>query len=88
MSEGHAQSGEMIDFAVRLVELITTASTTSSYKYALLMALVDLCQENAGHAGGPVGRVTTRQVATTVLGLYWAPDPAPRVNGQRPASVE
>lgn len=61
----------MVDFAVQLLELITGASTTSTYKYALLTSLVDLCQENVGHAGGPRGSVTTRQIAQRVLELYW-----------------
>lgn len=61
----------IIDFAARLLELITGASTTSTYKYALLMTLVDLCQENVGDSDGPRGSVTTRQIAQKVAELYW-----------------
>lgn len=62
---------DMVDFATQLLELINGASTTSTYKYALLMALIDLCQEGVGSTGGPRGSVTTRQVVQRVLEIYW-----------------
>ena len=60
-----------VGFAAKLLELIGEASTTTTYKYALLLALVDLCQENVGQSEGPVGSVTTRQVARRVVEIYW-----------------
>ena len=66
-----ADSQPMVDFASQLLELISSANATSTYKYALLLALVDLCQESVGQQGGPTGSVTTRQVAQRVLEIYW-----------------
>lgn len=64
-------TGETITFATQLLELLHGASTTTTYKYALLLALIDLCQENVGRRQGSKGSVTTRQLATRVLELYW-----------------
>ncbi len=60
-----------IALAARLMDLLHGASTTTTYKYALLLALIDLCQENVGRREGPTGSVTTRQVAERVVELYW-----------------
>ena len=60
-----------VSFATKLMELIREGRTTTSYKYALLLALIDLCQESVGRHGGPTGSVTTRQVARRVVEIYW-----------------
>lgn len=60
-----------IALAARLMDLLHGASTTTTYKYALLLALIDLCQENVGRRDGPTGSVTTRQIAERVVELYW-----------------
>ncbi|PRP97551.1 HNH endonuclease [Enhygromyxa salina] len=64
-----AQSDDTIAFATQLLELVHRADTTTSYKYALLIALTELAVEGHGRAGK--GELTTRQLATRVLELYW-----------------
>jgi hypothetical protein len=58
-----------IDFATALPDLVHRASTTTSYKYALLMALIELAAES--EVGEASLTITTRQIATRTLELYW-----------------
>jgi hypothetical protein len=67
----------IVDFAAKLMQLIHEANTTTTYKYALLLALIELSQENVGRFDGPAGSVTSAQVARRVIELYW---PHTRVN--------
>ncbi|MCK6523504.1 HNH endonuclease [Myxococcota bacterium] len=57
-------------FLERMLLLLSQGSFTTTYKYALLLALIDLNVEGAGR-GGPVSSVTTRQLAERVIVLYW-----------------
>lgn len=59
-----------IAFAAQLLELVHHGETTASYKYALLTALIELSAERHG-AGGEVDTLTTRELATRMLELYW-----------------
>ena len=61
----------LVHFATTLIQLIDQASTNSTYKYALTIALVDAAVENMG--GSPEGRgfVTTEELARRVIDLYW-----------------
>ncbi len=63
--------GQTIQFAERTLALLDEAHTTASYKYALLLALIDECQDSAGGERGPRGSVTTRQLAERVAANYW-----------------
>jgi hypothetical protein len=77
-----------IALATQLLELIHNASTTTTYKYALLLALIDLCQENVGRREGPTGSVSTRQVAARVIELYWIQTrPHVRLDGKAPRQL-
>jgi hypothetical protein len=60
---------ETIEFATELLELVHSASTTTSYKYALLMALIEMAAESEPGDGSLV--ITTRQIAMRTLELYW-----------------
>jgi hypothetical protein len=44
---------------------------TATYKYSVLLALIDLCLEYSTKAGSAPESVTTRQLAEKVLELYW-----------------
>jgi hypothetical protein len=44
---------ETIDFATALLDLVHRASTTTSYKYALLMALIEIASESEIGEGVP-----------------------------------
>lgn len=57
-------------FLERLLVLLARGSFTTTYKYALLLALIDLNLEGAGR-GAEVTSVTTRQLAERVVTLYW-----------------
>ncbi|MFP4600193.1 MAG: HNH endonuclease [Persicimonas sp.] len=60
-----------LDFATQLFELVERTRTNSTYKYALLLALIDCCQESFQKDGSGPQMLTTRQVAEKVLELYW-----------------
>lgn len=60
-----------LDFATQLFELVERTRTNSTYKYAVLLALIDCCQESFRKDGSGPQVLTTRQVAEKVLELYW-----------------
>ena len=57
--------------AEQLLTVLAEGSFTATYKYAVLLALVDLCVEQSTRTGGAPTSVTTRQLAEKVLQLYW-----------------
>lgn len=68
-----------VQFAQKLLELLDQGSVSTSYKYALLLAMLamlDCCVEYAGADGLAPPSLTTRQLAEAVLELYW-PHAAP-----------
>jgi 5-methylcytosine-specific restriction endonuclease McrA len=60
---------ETIEFATALLDLVHGASTTTTYKYALLMALIEISAES--EIGEASLTITTRQIASRTLELYW-----------------
>jgi hypothetical protein len=65
-----------IAFAEKVFELLDQGVFTATYKYAVLLALIDLCHERFSRDGHAPNSVTTRQLAEKVLDLYW-PHAAP-----------
>ena len=70
--EGPQRSGElrsdvMQTFLEKMIHVLDRGAFTSTYKYAVLLALIDLCVE----AGEPPTSVTTQQLAQRVIELYW-----------------
>lgn len=63
--------GGAIAFAEKVVELLDAGRYTSTYKYAVLLGLIDLCLEGADPAGAAPVMVTTRQLAGKTIELYW-----------------
>ena len=57
--------------AEQLLTVLADGAFTATYKYAVLLALVDLCVEQSTRTGGAPTTVTTRQLAEKVLELYW-----------------
>ena len=57
--------------AERLVHMLQRGGFTATYKYAVLVALLDLCMELSNAAGAPPTTITTRQLADKVIELYW-----------------
>ena len=60
-----------IAFAERLIALLDEGAFTATYKFAVLLALLDLCFEGAGANGTPPATVSTAELARRVIELYW-----------------
>ncbi len=60
-----------IEVAERILLLIDRGRFTSTYKYAVLLGLMDLCLERAARDGSAPQSVTTRQLAERIIELYW-----------------
>lgn len=60
-----------IAFGERLLSLLDEGAFTATYKYAVLLALTDLCLEGSGRSGAAPESVTTGQLAEKVVELYW-----------------
>ncbi len=60
-----------IAFAEKILELLDEGRYTATYKYAVLLTLMDLCLEQADRSGRPPEAVTTRQLAERIVELYW-----------------
>jgi hypothetical protein len=74
-----------IGFAEKVLELLDEGRYTATYKYALLLALLDVCLEHTQSSGAAPEMVTTRQLADKIVELYW-PHTVPFV-GVVPATV-
>ena len=57
--------------AERILELLDHGRSTATYKYAVLLALLDLCLENAARDGAAPDVLTTRQLADKIVDLCW-----------------
>jgi hypothetical protein len=62
---------EAIAFAEKVLTLLRQGSFTATYKYAVLIALMDLSLEGYTQHGSPPDSVTTSQLAEAVTRLYW-----------------
>ena len=67
---------DTIAFAEKVLTLLRQGSFTATYKYAVLIGLMDLSLEGFTNAGAPPDTVTTVQLAEAVTRLYW-PQVAP-----------
>jgi len=66
-----ADQRDAIGFAEKVLELLDEGRYTATYKYAVLLALIDLCLEGTQASGAPPAMVTTRQVAEKIIEIYW-----------------
>jgi hypothetical protein len=62
---------DAIAFGEKLLQLLDQGAFTATYKYAVLVGLIDLCLENTSRCGEPATVLTTRQLAEKVIELYW-----------------
>lgn len=69
-------SDDTIAFAEKVLALLAQGAFTATYKYAVLIGLIDLSLEGYTAAGAPPSMVTTAQLAEVVTRLYW-PQVAP-----------
>lgn len=63
--------GSAIELAERVLSVLHRGKFTTTYKDAVLLALLNVCLENVSRGGGAPSMVTTRQLAQQVLKLYW-----------------
>ena len=72
-------SDQQILFLVNLQRLLDEGSFVASYRFALLLALADLCIENGDDSGAPMA-VNTADIAEKFITYYWrqaVPYPSP-----------
>ena len=62
---------DAIALAERVLTLLVEGSFSATYKYALFIALLDLCLEQTSKRGAPPSTLTTRQLAEKTIELYW-----------------
>jgi 5-methylcytosine-specific restriction endonuclease McrA len=66
-----AGEGRVLAFAEQLVQLLEQGRKSATYKFAVVLGLMDLCIEHASAKGEAPQSVTTHQLAQKVLELYW-----------------
>ncbi len=62
---------ESIRFAEKVLELLDEGRFVATYKFAVLLALMDLCFEKNAASGIAPDSVTTRQLADKIIEIYW-----------------
>lgn len=58
-------------FAEKLLALLDTGRFTATYKFATLVALIDVCVESVDATGTPPQAISARRVGRRVLELFW-----------------
>jgi 5-methylcytosine-specific restriction endonuclease McrA len=72
LGTGDAEGGGgAIGFGERLLALLDTGSFTTTYKYALLLSLIDAVLEGTGPDGSPPAALHGRDLGERVFALYW-----------------
>jgi hypothetical protein len=61
----------MVSVAEKALALLRDGRFTTTYKYAVLLGLIDACMENTRRTGAPPDFVTTPQLARRVIEMYW-----------------
>jgi hypothetical protein len=64
-------SGDVVAFGEKLLGLLDTGSFTTSYKYALLLALFDATLEGTSADGSAPRVLHGRELGRRVFELYW-----------------
>jgi 5-methylcytosine-specific restriction endonuclease McrA len=71
MPEQPPTASSTIGFGEKLLSLLDTGSFTTSYKYALLLALIDATIEGTRPDGSPPPTLSGRDLGRRVMELYW-----------------
>jgi hypothetical protein len=58
-------------FGEKLLNLLDEGAFTATYKYAVLLGLIDVCMEHSSSDGSAPTAVTTQDLARKVLEIYW-----------------
>jgi hypothetical protein len=64
-------AGDAIALAEKIFALLDEGQFTATYKYAVLLALMDICLAQTTRAGAAPSTITTRQLAEQVIRIYW-----------------
>jgi hypothetical protein len=67
----NAQALDAIAFAEKFVTLLNEGSYTTTYKFAVLLGLMDLVIEGANKEGSLATTITTNQLANKIIEIYW-----------------
>ncbi len=62
---------DAVRFAEQLLSLVDTGKTSSTYKLATLLALIDVAVESTDPVDGAPARIRAKRVAKRVVELYW-----------------
>ena len=62
-------------FAQRLLQLLDEGRFVATYKFAVLLGLLDVLLETVDHDGQAPTTISTRRLAARVVEIYW-PQPA------------
>jgi 5-methylcytosine-specific restriction endonuclease McrA len=62
---------DVVALAEKVLALLGEGRYTATYKYAVLLALMDLCLEKTQADGAAPEMVTTRELAERVVAIYW-----------------
>jgi hypothetical protein len=65
-----------IAFAEKLITVLGEGRFTATYKYAVLLGLMDLCLEHSTRSSDAPRSVSTHQLAEKIVEMYW-PHTAP-----------
>jgi hypothetical protein len=60
-----------IAFAEQLLTVLERGGFVATYKYAVILGLMEICLEDSTRSGAAPPSATTRQLAEKVVGLYW-----------------
>jgi 5-methylcytosine-specific restriction endonuclease McrA len=61
----------VVALAERILSLLDEGSFSSTYKYAVLLGLIDLCLEKTSNDGTPPDTIYPAELAEKVIALYW-----------------
>jgi len=91
LSSAPEQDRGPIAFGEKLLTVLGEGRFTATYKYAVLLGLMDLCLEHSTRSGSAPASVRTRDLAAKVVQLYWGHSipfgpPAGRVLSQNQGS--
>jgi hypothetical protein len=62
---------DIFSFGEKVLVILEEGTFTATYKFAVLLALVDLCMEQAGAGGEGPRTISTRDLAAKVVEIYW-----------------
>jgi HNH endonuclease len=68
---GHTEDQGPFTFGEKILNLLDQGRFTSTYKYAVLLSMVDLCLENPKPDGSAPDILTTAQIAEKIVEVYW-----------------